>query len=317
METKASPYVYSHTPEEFSVKVPPKVASWHEEGKKAGLRVHDAETKAEVIAREYVLVYGGHLGESDDDGNLVPAANDWIAGYCSAWSNPNTQKARKTEVKAIFEAFAMGDQERTLVVGTKQKTDDKGAAILDEKNKPTMENIEETHTIREWLLMHQDVKGFEYFSGLANLARRLRGPAKGSGSSGGANRGPRAVTDKQQGEIEARVEVMSANQAHSVAQRSMAQLAKLPQFEIVQFRLIVSACDLIVNKSTNEPAKRKAAAIRDLAEDMVEQLKATLTPVMATAKITASTPAPAPASAPKGEGESTAPAQAEEKEKAA
>lgn len=299
--------------EKFSIKVPANVQSWHEEGKKAGVKVRDAETKAEVIAREYVLVYADHLAEFEAGGILNPASNDWITGYCSAWSNPNTQKARKTEVKAIFEAFAMGDQERTLVVGTQQKVDDNGAAILDDKKKPTMENIEETHSIREWLLMHQNIKGYEYFSGLADLARRLRGVARGAGSGGGANRGPRTVTDKQQGEIEARVEVMTANQAHSVAQRSMAHLAKLPQFEIVQFRLIVSACDLVVNKSTNEPAKRKAAAIRDLAEDMVEQLKASLTPPAAVAKITASTPAPAPAVAPQAQSETTSPAQPDKK----
>lgn len=299
--------------ETFSIKVPEKIASWHEQGKKEGKKVHDAIDKAEMLTREVLIVYAQHLAtEHDADGNLPPAATDFLTGYASAWTNPNTAKARKTEAKAVFDAFAMRDEERELVVGyEEQKPGSK------EEKKP----IKETQSIGEWLLQHNDVKGKEGYRGLIDFAKELRGPASGRGAGGGANRGPRAVTQKQQGEIEARIEVMSANQAHNVAQRATAQLAKLPQFEIVMFRQVVNACDMVLNKSTNEPAKRKAQAIRDMAEDMVEQLKKSITLTdTATKGITgtagAAAPAPAPAT-PTSESGTAAPAPAQENQQKA
>lgn len=293
--------------EEFSIKIPEKVGSWHEQGKKEGKKVHDAIEKGEMLTREVLLVYAMHLAtEHDADGNLPASATDFLTGYASAWTNPNTAKARKTEAKAVFDAFAMRDEERELVVGVEQP--EKGSK---EQPKP----IKEVHTIGDWLLMHQDVKGREGYRGLVDFAKELRGPASGRGAGGGANRGPRAVTPKQQGEIEARVEVMNANQAHSVAQRATAQLAKLPNFEIVMFRQVVSAMDMVLNKSTespDSPIKRKAQAIRDLAEDMIDQLKKSMAAVTAGTTITGEKAAgpvvPAPASE-SGSSEAPAPAQ--------
>jgi hypothetical protein len=308
--------------EKFKYHLPEKVASWFEEGKKAGVKVHDAEYAADLIAREYLLVVGDAIAEFDSEGNLIPSCNDWINGYVSAWSNAATQKSRKTEVRAIFEAFALGDTERTLEIGEKD-SDEKDAA-----GKPKGKvKIEETHTVRDWLFMHQQVKGYERLSGLADMARMFRGPAKGRGAGGGANRGPRAVTALQMKDIEARVEVMDHGQAQSIVQRGLAQLSKLPSFEIVQFRAVVLACDQILNKSQDEACKKRAQAIRDMAEDMVNRLRDAMVeaakkqpspvtakgPTPAEVQAAIERAAPKPTEAPKAEGEATAPAPAEQK----
>jgi hypothetical protein len=292
------------------VTIPEKVGSWHDEGKKVGKRVHDAIEKGEMLAREALLVYAEHLAtEHDTDGNLPPSATDWLNGYVSAWSNPNTQKARKTEAKAVFDAFAMRGEERELTVGVTTPAKD---------SKESPQPIKEVHTVGEWLKQHQDVKGREGYRGLVDFAKELRGAASGRGAGGGANRGPRTVTAKQQQEIEARVEVMSPNQAHTIAQRATAQLAKLPQFEEAMFRQIVNSSDMILNKSTDEGCKKRAQAIRDMAEDMVEKLKAARAATASTTSITGTKgagpiTAPAPAQTPVTETGGPAPAQGEQK----
>jgi hypothetical protein len=270
------------------VTIPEKVGSWHDEGKKVGKRVHDAIEKGEMLAREALLVYAEHLATE----------------YVSAWTNPNTQKARKTEAKAVFDAFAMRDEERELTVGVT-------TPAKDSKESPTP--IKEVHTVGEWLKQHQDVKGREGYRGLIDFAKELRGAASGRGAGGGANRGPRAVTAKQQQEIEQRVEVMTPNQAHNIAQRATAQLAKLPQFEMVMFRQIVNSCDMVLNRSTSEDAKKRAQAIRDMAEDMVEKLKKAVPDLAPVTKGITGTPGAAIPATPTAETGGPAPAQGEQK----
>lgn len=276
--------------EQFSIKVPEKVTSWHEQGKKEGKKVHDAIEKGEMLTREVLLVYAMHLAtEHDADGNLPPAATDFLTGYASAWSNPNSAKARKTEAKAVFDAFAMRDEERELVVGYEP---------VEKGSKESPKPIKETHAIGEWLLMHQIVKGKEGYRGLVDFAKELRGPASGRGAGGGANRGPRAVTSKQQDEIVQRIEVMNPNQAHTVAVRATAQLAKLPNFEIVMFRQVMTCMEAVSNKSTDAACKQKADMIWNHANEMVERLKAAMSAANTGTTITGAKPAGVVAPAP-------------------
>lgn len=270
----------------FSVQIPEHVASWHEEGKKAGKKVFDMLEKGETLMREYVLVFADYLAEMEGD-HLAPAAMDWINGFCGVWSNPNTQKSRKTDLKAVFDAIAIkGDDLWELVVGHQETKDEAGKAHKVE--------VKETRTVREWLLCHQEVPKYQHWKGLTEMARMFRGPASGRGAGGGKTKGFRTVTDTQQAEIEGRIEVMTPKQAHAVAQRSLNQLAKLPGFEVVQFRLIVAACDQILNKSGDQGCKNRAQAIRDQAEDMVDRI---LHAEKEKGGIV-STPAPKPATAP-------------------
>src|SRR5688572_9374611 len=89
------------------MSIPEKVESWRAQGKKEGERVKAALEKGEMLAREVLLVYGETLaGEA--------TANDFLTGYSSAWTNVNTAKVRKSEAKAVFDAFAIGDETREI-----------------------------------------------------------------------------------------------------------------------------------------------------------------------------------------------------------
>lgn len=264
------------------VSIPKTVASWHDQGKKEGKRAHDLIERGEMLTSEILLVYGEHLGEHDSEGNLLPSATDFLNGYASAWSNPNSAKVRKSEAKAVFDAFALGDQVREVVIGYEK---------VPEGSKESPKPIKESNTIAEWLKMHDSIKGKDGYRGLIDFAKELRGPASGKGAGGGSNRGPRAVTTKQQGEILERVDVMTPNQAHSVAQRAVAQLSKMPKFEVVMFRSVMNAMEMITNKSTDEACRKRAQAIWDLAEDQVQKLKEDLNPTKEQPKISSAAPA--------------------------
>src|SRR5437660_1450014 len=97
------------------VKIPENAneLGWHEIGKKEGRRVRDLLDRGEMLASEVLLTYGRYL--ADQEGST----NDWLNGYVSAFPM-NSQKVRKSEAKAVFDAFSIGEQEREITTGYTQ-----------------------------------------------------------------------------------------------------------------------------------------------------------------------------------------------------
>lgn len=266
---------------EVNVKIPEKVDSWLALGKKEGNRVREATDKAEMLARDIVLTYGEHLCTGSD--GVGPSANDWLTGYASSWANVNTAKVRKSEAKAVFDAFAIGNEVRSIVVGY---------------NKETKEVIKEEHKVSEWLKQHAETKGYEGYPGLVRMAKEMRGAATGQGAGGGAgNRRRSVVTEKQSKEIEESIPLMNTQQATTVVEKATAQLTKLPQFEGALFREISMICNQIKVKSQDKGHLELASNILDMVTTHLDRIESDRLKAAGTTPAKAPT-APAPAQQP-------------------
>lgn len=228
-----------------------KIDSWLAEGKKMGLKASNLIGKGEAFARDVLIVYGQHLAGNE-------GAGDFLTGYASGWANPATGKVRKSEAKAVFDAFAMGEQDRELVQGT---------------DETTKELVKETRTISEWLEGHEGVKGYEGYGGLIKMAKRLRGPASGQGAGGG--RAPTVkFTDQQFEDVKSRIPAANANQAMTLAEMATKQLTKLPQFEMALFREISMIANQVKVKSNDVRFLDAANKMVDLVNDLIDLIAA-------------------------------------------
>lgn len=223
------------------------VKSWAEEGKKAGSFAQQAFTAAESSVMKMLLtiaaIIAGH-----------PSQEDFLTGYATAWSNPNTAKSRKTDARAVMDAYALKDAEGKgivveFVVGYEKNPD--GTAKLDDKKMPTP--IKESKTAQEWLTSYEGD-----FAGFLKLARDLRNRGTGKESRGTAVSRKAKVTDTQFSNIMENIPVMTLNQAHSTITEAAKQVAKMPNWE----RAVLAEMELFANqlKTSNQPIFQNAAA---------------------------------------------------------
>lgn len=261
----------------FQVSIPEKVESWLALGKTEGGNVQALIGKGESYARDVLLVYGEYLKGEE------ASRTDFLTGYASGWSNPATGKVRKSEAKAVFDAFSMHDAQRELVVGYDK-----------EKKLP----IKESRTIGEWLKMHGEVAGHGGYMGLVKLAKTLRGAASGQGAGGGASKRTQVMTDLQHKEITEKLAVANSHQAQDIVQKATAQLTRLPagKFEQVLFSEISMICNQIKMKSQDKGHVMLAATIFDMVEEALARISADAL------KASGDQPkAPAPAETPQAE----------------
>jgi hypothetical protein len=262
-----------------TVAIPEKVDSWLAQGKTEGTKIRLALEKGELLAVQVLLVYGAFLAKESG------SSGDWLMGYSTAFPNANTAKVRKSEAKAVFDAFAMGDTKREIVVGLAKDADGKEIPV------------KETRSITEWLKAHATLPGRAGYTGLIGLAKALRGPAEGSGAGGGAKRRS-LVTVKQQAEIVDSIPLMNSHQASIVVEKASAQLTKLPKFEVAMFKEMSMICNMIKVKSQDKGHLEVASQIIDLltghldriAADTAKELGATV-PAPAVAPVVAPQPA--------------------------
>lgn len=264
------------------VEIPEKVESWLSQGKHEGARIQKQQAKADMLAADVLLTYGSWLA----DASYEASRNDFLTGYASGWTNPQTGKVRKSEAKAVFDAFVMGETERALVVGY---------------DKEAKQPIKESREISEWLMGHEELKGYEGYGGLIRLAKELRGPASGSGAGGGAKR-KTVVTDKQQGEVEERIPLMNASQVTSTIEKAIGRVTASPMFETILFREMQFSCNQIKVKSKADGPMHKAhieaaSAILDIIEAHLAVVSAQQAHAAGAAPVVAPAPAAAPAPA--------------------
>lgn len=261
----------SDTSEKSLVSIPEKVESWIDLGKKEGKRIHLLMNKGEAIMSEVLLVYGAHLA----DPNYEASRNDFLTGYASGWVNPQTGKVRKSEAKAVFDAFVMGDTERKLVVGY---------------DKDSKAPIHETRKISEWLTAHESLAGWQQYAGLIRLAKELRGPSTNAGAGGGARR-KTVVTDKQQGEVEERIPLMNGQQVTKVMEKAVGRLTQAPNFQAILFREMQFSCNQIKVKTDGTTPMGKAHI--EAASEIGDLIEAHLAVIASNEARLAGQPAPA------------------------
>lgn len=240
------------------VIVPENVQSWVEQGKKEGKAVAGLTARAERRAEATLIAYGLHFAAiAESDSELPAIANDWLTGYAMGFDNPNTGKVRKSEAKAVLEAFLRHDQQHERVKGV---------------DATTKEIVKESKSAEEWLTGHNTVKGREGYAGLIAMAKEIRGKATGGQGAGGGARRKTTVTDKQHGEIVENVALMNSGQAAQVVEKATAQLSKLPKFEQALFREMLMVANQIKMKS-NDPAHLKVASeVIDLVQPHLDRI---------------------------------------------
>ncbi len=268
------------------VVIPETVASWQAQGAFEGKRIMLAESNVELLAACVAVIYGEKLGGQ-------PAAADFLTGYASNWTNPDTAKSRKSNLKTVFDCFAFGTEERKMLIGF-----DAGGGMVHGVKK-----------VSEWLKGHNEievelVKGrkarlYSGYSGLLRLAKALKGGASNTATA--TTTVAARLTDKQLAEFITRLPAASANQSAQVAEKATAGLLKLPQFEIAMFQQISMICNMMKAKSNDLHFLKVAGDITDIVNVEIDRVRAEEAKMLAQANkggITEQNPAPSPAPVP-------------------
>lgn len=243
------------------------VKSWSEEGKKAGAFARDAFSMAETAVAAMLLTVAEVIAGT-------PSQEDFLTGYAGAWTNTDTGKSRKTDARAVFDAYARKETdapdskpfEYERIVGYEKEAD--GSLKKDGNKMPIP--IKETKPAAEWLKEYEgDFKGF------LQLAREIRNAGTGRQSQGTAvdHRAKKKVTDKQFAAVMESVPVMSINQAHATVVEATKQIAKMPDFELA----ILNEMELLCNtlKTSKQTIYLNAAAsIIDVLNTLREEVRA-------------------------------------------
>lgn len=242
------------------------VKSWAEEGKKAGAFVRDAVITAEQSVMTMLLTIAGIIAGT-------PSQEDFLTGYASAWANKDTGKSRKSDARAVFEAYALkqdadkgeiGDRPIELIVGYEK--DEKGDNKKDKDGNAIP--IKVTKSAKDWLLEYDPKEGHgsqDGFKGFLSLARLLRNSGDSSRQSQGTSVSRRTkVTDTQFGGIVDSIPVMSATQAHKTVTEAAKVLAKLPNFEKVMVAEMQMLC--------NQLKTSKIALYQEFGAKLLDQL---------------------------------------------
>lgn len=220
------------------------VKSWQEEGKKAGTFTRDAFATAETAVMKMLLNIAAIIAGT-------PSVEDFLTGYATAWSNSDTAKSRKTDARAVLEAYGRKDAdgkpfEYEKVVGVEK---DKDGKIVDDPVTKSPKVIRQTKAAKAWLDEYEgDFKGF-----LA-LAREIKNAGSGRQSQGTVlgttqatapdHRAKKKVTEKQFAAIMENIPVASAAQAHTLAVEATKQMVKMPEAPI----LILNQMEMLCNE---------------------------------------------------------------------
>lgn len=242
------------------------VKSWAEEGKKAGVFVVGAFGVAEKGVMEMLLTVAHIIAGT-------PSAEDFLTGYATAWSNPDTGKSRKADARAVFEAFSMKDASGKLIdayertVGYEENKD--GTRKLDAQKNSIP--IKETKSAQEWLTEYEgDFKGF-----LA-LAREIRNQGSGRNSQGTTVNRRQKITDKQLTSIMEALPVASPKQAEAIiTDLTNKVVAKLPSGE--SEKMVLAQMEMLANqlKVSKQPIYQNAgAAIIDILDELRTEVRA-------------------------------------------
>jgi hypothetical protein len=269
------------------------VKSWAEEGKKAGKFAMGIFKSAESAVKDMMVAVASKIAGS-------PSAEDFLTGYASSWSNPDTGKSRKTDFRAVMDAFALKDAdgkalEYERIVGYEKNPD--GTNKLDEKKNAIPIKI--TKSAQDWLLEYQ-VGPDGDFKGFLALARELRNRGTGRQSTGSTVSRKVKVTDSQFSNIMAQIPVMTQPQAHATILEANKQIAKLPNWEPV----VLSEMEMLCNqlKTSKQPIYQNAAAsiidvLNDLREDVRQAAELAKKAASVTSGAESDFKAPAPATA--------------------
>lgn len=263
-----------------------KVASWAEKGKEAGAKIKDALSSGEKIHRDVLFETAEQIAGQ-------PAAEDWLTGFASAWSDPATAKVRKSEAKTFFTAYAMPNAIEQIV-----KLDDKG------------QPVKETKMAKDWLKGH-DGSIHQLFT----LARRLKG-LDGSTATATHASTVKVLTAKGATDVMERLKGANPSQLYNVAMEAIKRLPGAVGFEIIITDLIAQSANILKAKTQDEAFIKLGADVSEAASSLVERARGAIAANKTlTAAVTASkgiVPA-ATAEKPKDEAEvveTPAPAQA-------
>lgn len=253
------------------------VKSWAEQGKAAGLRVAALLSKGESVMQETILGFAAKIAGK-------PAALDWLTGWALAFTDPNTAKVRKSEAKAIFEAYARTEKESTT-------KDDKGQVIpalvarivsLDKDGNP----VSESKTCVEWLEEH---KGS--YNSLLKLARELAPKATSNASKTGEKASVQKMGKKTF--TKAMESMMGADneQADKLFTAAAKRISAQPGFEAKVIGHIVGLCNEIKTKSNDVRYLDGVAQIIDVISGLTQKTAGTGTVVALPAPATIPAPA--------------------------
>lgn len=235
------------------------VKSWAEEGKKAGTFAQEVFTATESAVMEMLLAIAAVIAGT-------PSAEDWLSGYASSWTNKDTGKSRKTDARAVLDAYAMkGSDSKPLpverTIGYEKNAD--GSDKLDERKLRIP--VKMTLTAPEWLQQYEigNGEGQGDFKGFLALARELRNRGTDRSSQGSAVSRKTKVTDTQFGNVMEQVPAMTQKQAETMIIGGLQHVAKIPGFEPSLIAEMEYTCN-ILKTSKNVFYQEAAAEILDV-----------------------------------------------------
>lgn len=162
------------------------------------------------------------------------AQADWLAGYAEGFNSPAVGKVRKSEAKAVLEAWAIHQHTRKVQIGQ--------AATTAEGTKIPAQYGDKVKSGKDWIT---DC-GTDYHA-VIKMARDVRGKVAGSGDGARA----RKLTDAQVQAFEEKLPMASASQAMEIAEKATHTIAKMVKSEIVYFRMIQRLCSEHLIKSAD------------------------------------------------------------------
>lgn len=275
-----------------------EAAAWVERGKKLGLHVKAFMEKGEQVLREVLLSVAEQIGGKTE------FAEEFLAGFQLAWDAEQTRKNRKSEAKAVLNAYAR-EGEVEMVMDARWA--DTTPAMLESAKKGNPEK--QKRLAKDWLIAHKG--GYHSFIALAKelAPRTTDASTKGSGT-----KRVTVLSDKAAEGITQDLKKASASQLFTLMNAAANETVGKPGFEVVLFRSIAETCNTIKAKSQDQAYVDLAAQMYDMASDMVERAMKAANAMAATAAIAkASTGNTGQVSVPAPAVDTAAPAQQPEK----
>lgn len=249
---------------------PAHVKSWAEEGKKAGEFAQSVFKASESAVMEMLLAFAAVIAGT-------PSMEDWLTAYAKTWTNGDTGKSRKTDARAVLEAYALKDKDGKplpveLTVGYEKNPD--GSDKLDERKLRIP--IKVTQTAPEWLKTYKigNGEGEGDFKGFLSLARNLRNQGTGNSraSQGTAVSRKKSVTENQFSGIMEQLPVMNAAQSVATVHEGLKHIAAFGAgSEIMLVNSMELTCNML-KSSKNVHCQEAAAEIIDILNTLRDKL---------------------------------------------